>query len=144
MGMHERVRRNQERQRERETREHEEMHERIRREIARMELRDSINGEDEPVQAVVEIGDEVDEYFVVVAGGEREDRVEEIIRENDSDEEATSQIVLEVFGKDKTDGIKSSKAEEIEEKSHKKSDSGNENGTDGSDNEDLKETVSTL
>jgi len=137
--MHERVRRNQERQREREAREHEEMHERIRREIARMELRDSIGSDDdEPAQAVVEVGEEADEYFVVVAGGEREDRVEEVIRD-DSDEENVSQTVLKL----KNDGMTICQAEAKEE-STEKVDSGKETGSDGSDNEELKETVSTI
>merc|ERR1719318_1045215 len=116
------------------------MHERIRREIARMELRDSIGSDDdEPAQAVVEVGEEADEYFVVVAGGEREDRVEEVIRD-DSDEENVSQTVLKL----KNDGTTICQAEEAKEEPTEKVDSGKETGSDGSDDEELKETVSTI
>merc|ERR1719186_1753147 len=94
--MHDRVRRNQERQRDREAREHEEMHEFIRREIARMELIENIDSDDDDlVQAVVEGAGETEEYVVVVAGGEREDMVEEVTRDN-SFKETVSQIVLEI------------------------------------------------
>jgi len=147
--MHDRVRRNQEMQRDREAREHEEMHEFIRREIARMELRESIDSDDdEPVQAVVEVGAE--EYSVVSAGGEREDVVEEVIHDN-SDKEMVSQTVLELSSKENTDEekieqvcIHQKQSTQTGEESPEKVDSVKQTVSDGSDNEELNETVNSI
>jgi len=129
--------------------------ERIRREIARLELSESIDSvDDEPVHAVVEVGEEAEEYFVVVAGGEREDRVEEVIQ-NNSDEVKVSQTVLEITSKGKTNtgeekcepvSTNQKKIPLTKEEPPEKVESGKDSETesDGSDTEELKEAVHSI
>jgi len=87
-----------------------------------------------------------------VAGGEREDMVEEVTRDN-SFKETVSQIVLEIASNEKTNTdeekieqvrIHQKKIPQTGDESPEKVYSGKETGIDGSDNEELKETVELI